>query len=229
MGIARVALSVQAFPRRRATIARGYLDAVIVVALLALFLITFVIRTFYIPSVSMVPTLQVRDVVLVDEIAYRFHGPADGDVAIFRPPVESGGNDFVKRVIGVPGDAISISNGVVYRDGSTLREPYENQPPRYDLAIRQYGIYVDGNPLDPRTANVPPRALWQAANRIPRGFYFVLGDNRNYSDDSHVWGFAQTSGPFAAGPLAGRKIRARFIGRTFAILWPPGRLAVLER
>ena len=101
------------------------------------FSITFVIRTFYIPSVSMVPTLQVRDVVLVDEIAYRFHAPADGDIAIFRPPVESGGNDFVKRVIGVPGDAISISNGVVYRNGSALRESYENQPPRYDLAIRR--------------------------------------------------------------------------------------------
>ena len=205
------------------------MDAFIVAGLVALFLITFVIRTFYIPSVSMVPTLQVRDVLLVDEIAYRLHRPNDGDVAVFIPPAESGGNDFVKRVIGVPGDTITIRDGVVYRNGSALREPYENQAPNYDLTIRDCGIYVNGRPLDPRTANVPPRASWQAPNRIPGGFYFVLGDNRNYSDDSHVWGFAQTHGDFAAGPLAGRKARASFTGRAFAIVWPLNRLQVLEK
>jgi signal peptidase I len=63
--------------------ARDAVDALIVAGLVALFLITFVIRTFYIPSVSMVPTLQVRDVLLVDEIAYRLHRPSDGDVAVF--------------------------------------------------------------------------------------------------------------------------------------------------
>ena len=94
----------------------------------------------------MVPTLQVRDVVLVDEIAYRLHAPADGDVAVFTPPVDSGGNDYVKRVIGVPGDTIAISDGIVYRNGAALREPYENQPPRYELAIRDYGIYVERRP-----------------------------------------------------------------------------------
>jgi signal peptidase I len=213
LGIARVALSAQYFARRPASSARGYLDALIVVGLLALFLITFVIKPFYIPSVSMVPTLQVRDVLLVDEIAYRLRLPKDGDIAVFTPPVASGGNDFVKRVIGAPGDSILISNGIVYRNGRALREPYENQPPRYELAIREYGIYVDAKPLDPRTANVPPRALWQASNRIPNGFYFVLGDNRNYSDDSHVWGFA---------------VGARFVGRAFLIAWPFNRLAVLE-
>lgn len=222
MGIARLALSSK-------PVVRGYLDAAIVAGLLALFLVTFVIRTFYIPSVSMVPTLQVSDVLLVDEVAYRFRSPADGDVAIFVPPVESGGNDFVKRIIGVPGDAIAISNGVVSRNGVPLHEPYENQPPNYDLSIRDFGIYVDGERLDPRNANVPPRSLWQAPDRIPRGFYFVLGDNRNYSDDSHVWGFAQTNGTFAAGPLAARGERARFIGRAFLIMWPLERLRVLAK
>jgi signal peptidase I len=200
----------------------------IAAGLIALFLITFVIRTFYIPSVSMVPTLHVRDVLLVDEIAYRLHRPSSGDIAVFSPPVYSGGTDYVKRVIGVPGDRVVISDGIVYRNGTALREPYENQPSNYTLAIRNFGIYVNGLPLDPRFANVPPRVMWQSPDRVPTGFYFVLGDNRNYSDDSHVWGFAQTSGAFAAGPLA-RKARASFAGRAFAILWPPDRLRILER
>jgi signal peptidase I len=205
------------------------LDSLIVADLVALFLITFVIRTFYIPSVSMVPTLQIRDVLLVNEIAYRLRRPNDGDIAVFEPPVDSRGSDFVKRVIGVPGDSITIRNGVVYRNGAALREPYENQEPTYDLTIGDYAIYVNGHALDPRAANVPPRTSWQAPNRIPTGFYFVLGDNRNYSDDSHVWGFAQTHGDFAAGPLRARKARAGFTGRAFAIIWPLNRLQILEK
>ena len=197
---------------------REYLDALIAACLLALFLVTFVIKTYYIPSFSMVPTLQVGDVVFVDEMAYRFHPPQPGDVAVFAPPVESAGNEFVKRVIGVPGDTISIAGGIVYRNGAALREPYENQPPRYDLQIKRYGIYVNDQRLDPRVADVPPPAAWQRPDRIPDGFYFMLGDNRNYSTDSHVWGFAQDTGRFAAGPRAGE--RAGFTGRAFLIFWP---------
>jgi signal peptidase I len=214
LGIARLALSTRGVAQRPVAAARGYLDALIVAGLAALFLVTFVIRPFYIPSVSMVPTLAVRDVLLVDEIAYRLHPPADGEIAVFTPPVNSGGADFVKRVIGVPGDSITISNGIVYRNGTALREPYENQPPAYDLSIAGYEIYVNGKPLDSHSAEIPPAAVWQAPNRIPRGFYFVLGDNRNYSEDSHAWGFVRSDG---------------FIGRAFLILWPLRRLRVLER
>jgi signal peptidase I len=213
LGVARVVLSARPFAGRSATLARSYLDGLIVAALVALFLITFVIRTFYIPSVSMVPTLQVGDVLLVDEVAYRLHAPRDGDVAIFTPPANAA-EDYVKRVVGLPGDTIAISNGVVYRNGKAQREPYENQSPAYDLSIRRYDIYVDGDPLDRRVAEIPPPALWQSPNRIPNGFYFVLGDNRNYSDDSHVWGFVP---------------RNRFVGRAFLILWPLDRLRALER
>jgi signal peptidase I len=215
-------------PASSVVAAREYLDALLVAGLIALFLITFVIRTYYIPSVSMVPTLLVRDVLLVDEIAYRLHSPQHGDIAIFTPPVDSQGDEFVKRVIGTPGDRISISDGVVYRNGIALHEPYANQPPKYDLSIKHYDIFVDGQPLDPRNADIPPRSMWQAPNRIPNGFYFLLGDNRNYSDDSHVWGFAQGSGTFIAGPLARRRHRAGFTGRAFLILWPFDRFRILR-
>ncbi len=191
---------------------RGYLDAFIVAGLAALLLITFVIRTFYIPSISMIPTLQVHDVLLVDELRYRLYGPKDGDIAVFLPPINSGGNEFIKRVIGVPGDTLSIQDGIVYRNGKALPEPYENEPPAYDLEIKNYGIYVNGVALNPRNANVPPRSKWSAPDRIPAGYYFMLGDNRNYSDDSHVWGFAT---------------RSAFFGRAFLNFWPLNRLRIL--
>lgn len=194
-------------------VVREYLDALIVAGLAALLLITFVIRTYYIPSISMIPTLTVHDVLLVDQMAYRFGRPHSGDVAIFMPPVPSEGNAFVKRVIGIPGDTIRIDDGIVYRNGKALAEPYENQPPKYDLEIKHYAIYVDGQPLDPKAADVPPRASWQAPDRIPDGFYFMLGDNRNYSDDSHVWGFAKAKG---------------ITGRAFLIIWPFDRIHVLK-
>lgn len=213
MGATRVALSVGRFSGRTAAVARNYLDALIAAGLIALFVTTFVLRTFYIPSVSMVPTLQVGDVLLVDEIAYRVGSPASGDVAIFRPPFAAR-EDYIKRVIGVPGDAIAIANGTVYRNGAALHEPYENQPPKYDLSIHGYGIYVNGVPLDRRSAEIPAHSRWGAPDRVPNGYYFVLGDNRNYSDDSHVWGFVQ---------------RGRFVGRAFLVLWPLARLHALAR
>jgi signal peptidase I len=207
---------------------REYLDAFIVAGLAALLLITFVLRTFYIPSISMIPTLAVHDVLLVNELEYHLHPPHSGDVAVFMPPIDSMGNEFIKRVIGEPGDTIRISGGIVYRNGQPLTEPYENQPPRYELAIRNYGIYVDGTALDERQANVPPRSMWQAPDRVPKGFYFMLGDNRNYSDDSHVWGFAQLAGKFATGPMAARGAPASFAGRAFLTMWPLDRLHILH-
>jgi signal peptidase I len=209
-------------------VVREYLDALIVAGLVALLLISFVIRTYYIPSVSMVPTLNVRDVVLVDQLTYRFGGPQPEDVAVFTPPVPAEGSAFIKRVIGVPGDTIRISEGIVYRNGTALVEPYANEPAKYDLEIKRYGIYVDGRPLDPSAADVPPKALWQAPDRIPNGFYFMLGDNRNYSVDSHVWGFTQAGGNFVAGPLAKSGARAGFAGKAFLLFWPLDRTRILH-
>jgi signal peptidase I len=216
--IARLALSRPVFTAGDAQSSavvtlRGYLDWLIVVALAVLLLLVFVIRIFYISSISMIPTLQVGDVFLTDSLDYRLHAPAAGDVAVFVPPVRSVNADFIKRVIGVPGDTIRIYGGIVYRNGKPLSEPYENEPASYDLDIRNYGIYVNGVPLDRGQADIPPRAMWQAPNRIPAGFYLMLGDNRNYSDDSHIWGFAP---------------RASFAGRALLVLWPLNHLSFVR-
>jgi len=210
---------------------REYLDAFIIAGLVALFLITFVVRTFYIPSQSMVPTLQERDVLLVNEFAYRFGPPHRGDIVVFTPPIASS-SSFIKRVVAVPGDTLRIQDGRVYVDGKRVNEPYIAQPPDYNLVIKNFGIYVDSGtglePLDPSQANVPPRRAWQAPDRVPNGFYFVMGDNRNDSEDSHVWGFAQLHGHFASGPLAKTATTADFTGRAFLLLWPFDRLRVLN-
>jgi signal peptidase I len=210
---------------------REYLDAFIVAGLAALFLITFVIRTFFIPTASMVPTLQQNDVLLVNEFEYRMHAPQRGDIAVFKPPIASP-TDFIKRIIAIPGDTLRVSGGVVYVNGKAVDEPYVSEPASYDLRIENYGITVDdgggAQKLSPAQADIPPRALWQAPDRVPPGFYFVMGDNRNDSDDSHIWGFAQFRGPFVAGPLAKTAAGAEFRGRAFLLLWPLNRLRVLH-
>lgn len=212
-------------------VVRDYLDALIAAGLIALLLITFVLRTFYIPSGSMRPTLQRRDVLLVNEFAYRFHPPRRGDIVVFQPPIASS-SAFIKRIVAVPGDTLRVWNGAVYVNGKRLYEPYVREAPDYNLIIKNYGIYVDDGaglaPLSPKQADVPPRKYWQSPNRVPKGFYFVMGDNRNDSDDSHVWGFAQYRGRFVAGPLVKTASRADFTGRAFLVLWPFDRLRILE-
>ncbi|MBV8355853.1 MAG: signal peptidase I, partial [Candidatus Eremiobacteraeota bacterium] len=134
--IVRVAISIrpgvpagegEARSSARAVV-REYLDAFIVAGLVALFLITFVVRTFFIPSGSMEPTLQIHDVLLVNEFEYRFLTPKHEDIVVFPPPVDST-NDFIKRLIGAPGDSLRVHNGIVYRNDRPLVEPYISQRP----------------------------------------------------------------------------------------------------
>jgi signal peptidase I len=204
--------------------AHEYLDPFIVAGLAAWILITFVARTYYIPSGSMIPTLAIHDVLLVNKFEYRFRAPRQGDIVVFRPPTDSGGDDdFIKRVIGTPGDRLRISGGIVYRNGKPLSEPYIADKPSYSLEVKNYGIYVDSGdgtmrPLETSEANIPPKSQWTAPNRIPPNFYFMMGDNRNESDDSHIWGFAQPGGTFASGPRA--KQHAGFTGHAFVLFWP---------
>lgn len=140
-----------------------YLDSIIVAGVAALFIIQFLFRTFFIPSGSMIPTLKVKDYILVNEFIYRFKEPKRGDVVVFKPPpqAQAGDKEFIKRVIGLPGDTIAVENGKVYINGDPLDEPYVKHPPDYFLAPR----------------------------KVPRNHLFVMGDNRPSSADSHVWGF----------------------------------------
>ncbi|GAC1428856.1 MAG: signal peptidase I [Candidatus Velthaea sp.] len=207
------------------TVIREYLDAFIVAGLVALFLITFVIRTFFIPSGSMEPTLMVHDVLLVNEFEYRFSAPHRGDIVVFPPPIPST-NDFIKRVIGAPGDKLRVHGGIVYRNDQPLDEPYIAQKPIYELEIKNYGVYVDGNPIDATLGNIPPKDKWSAPDRIPDGCYFMMGDNRNNSEDSHIWGFSQPKGNFQTGQRRGEK--AGFTGHAFLLFWPLDRIRILK-
>jgi signal peptidase I len=233
--IVRVAITVRAGvpvagaierPSAR-TVLREYLDAFIVAGLVALFLITFVVRTFFIPSGSMEPTLQIHDVLLVNEFEYRFTKPHEGDIVVFKPPIVSpGNNDFIKRTIGLPGDRIRVHAGIVYRNGTAMREPYIMEPPDYELEIKNYAVFVNGTALDPAFANIPPREKWSAPDRIPEGCYLMFGDHRTNSEDSHAWGFAQASGTFQSGQLKGE--RASFTGHAFLLFYPLNRIRILN-
>jgi len=233
--IVRVAISIKPEPVTAAgettrppsarTVIREYLDAFIVAGLVALFLITFVVRTFFIPSGSMEPTLQIHDVLLVNEFEYRFTKPHEGDIVVFPPPLIQP-NDFIKRTIGLPGDQLRVHQGIVYRNGVAMNEPYIAEKPNYEMVIRDYGVFVDSTRLDPSMANIPPRNKRSAPDRIPEGCYWMMGDNRNNSEDSHIWGFAQTAGTFYSGARAGQK--ASFTGHAFLIFWPLNRLRILR-
>jgi signal peptidase I len=159
---------------------RWITEAVIVVVaavLVAVLLRAFVVQTFFIPSGSMEPTLQIGDRILVNKLSYHLHGVQRGDIVVFsRPPTENCGgpevNDLVKRVIGLPGDVISASGGYVYIDGKRLDESW--------LPSSEQGITVAGPAGNDSNLAHP--------YRVPADNYFVMGDNRADSCDSRYWG-----------------------------------------
>lgn len=150
---------------------------VVVAVLVAVLLRAFVVQTFFIPSGSMEPTLQIGDRILVNKLSYHLHGVDRGDIVVFsRPPTENCGgptvNDLVKRVIGLPGDIISLSGGYVYINGKRLDETW--------LPASEQGVTVAGPPGN--TSNLA------RPYRVPPDDYFVMGDNRTDSCDSRYWG-----------------------------------------
>ncbi|NJK35191.1 MAG: signal peptidase I [Oscillatoriales cyanobacterium SM2_2_1] len=129
--------------------------------LVALCLRLWIAEPRYIPSDSMVPTLETGDRILVEKISYRIHPPRRGDIVVFYPPFAKPNQAFIKRVVGLPGELLAIHDGQVFINGVPYREPYIAAAIDYEMPSLQ----------------------------IPPGAYWVMGDNRNNSNDSHVWGF----------------------------------------
>ncbi|WP_373541699.1 signal peptidase I [Chamaesiphon sp.] len=124
-----------------------------------------IVISYNMSSGSMLPTLKINDRIIIDKTAYKVRLPSRGDVIIFSPTDrlrrEKFQDKFLKRIIGLPGETVKIQSGKVYINGKPLKEKYLLEPPRYthDLIM------------------------------VPANSYFVLGDNRNNSYDSHYWGF----------------------------------------
>jgi signal peptidase I len=191
-------------------------EFVFIVALalgLAFAIQAFVVKPYRIPSGSMEPTLEIGQRVLVDRIGNDFFSPSIGDIVVFHPPVGAteGGDgicgvknpptdeacprptpkessiNYIKRVVAVGGDTIAISGGHVILDGKRQHEPFANFA----------------------GCNEDPSCTYTKAIKIPKGYFFMMGDNRGNSDDSRFW-----------GPVPD----AWIIGEAFATYWPPDRI-----
>lgn len=148
----------------------------VVLALIIFFAARTSIQTYEVFMTSMVPNFSEGDRVVVNKAAYWFGEPQRGDVIIFEEPSGST-EDFIKRVVGIPGDTVEIKNQAVFVNGVRLDEPYIIAPPTYTMAV----------------------------TTVPQDSYFVLGDNRNFSNDSHNGWF-----------VAAEKIH----GKAWLITWP---------
>ena len=168
-------------PKRKSTL-REYTEAIVVALLLALFIRTFVVQAFKIPSGSMLDTLLIGDHILVNKFIYGIKNPFTGetwipieeperkDIVVFEYPLNPS-QDYIKRVIGVAGDRIEIKDKKVFVNGEPQNEPYT--------------IYSD-NRIIP--ANVQPRDNMDPVT-VPPHSLFVMGDNRDNSYDSRFWHF----------------------------------------
>jgi signal peptidase I len=191
--------------RRRSPRMRTWIEwvAIVALALLAAFAIkTWLIQAFYIPSASMVPTLQVGDRILVDKVSYDLHDIHRGDIVVFsRPPADTGDpsvNDLVKRVVGLPGDSMSSVNDVLYVNGQPQSERY-----------LPAGTVTTGNFSEAPGCQPSPASAANRSCLIPKGEYWVMGDNRGDSKDSRAF-----------GPIKGSLV----VGRVVVRVWPIGSL-----
>jgi signal peptidase I len=166
----------------------------IILTLVIFFLIQTVIRNFRVVGTSMVNNLHDGQYLIIDKLSYSWlvidilgmGGPQRGDVIVFEPPNRPG-EDYVKRIIGLPGEKVEIRSGQVFVNGERLDEPF--QPIQ--------GSYTMSNPVI-----------------VPEGQVFVLGDNRNNSNDSHNWGTL---------PMG------NIVGRAWLSYWPPAEWGVIPR
>jgi signal peptidase I len=171
---------------RRRSLVRELLETAVLT--IAIFLIVkAAVQNFRVEGDSMLPNLHNGEYILVNKVDYVLHPPSRGDIVIFNAaPAGDPGKDFIKRVIGLPGETVAVRNNTVYINGTPLHEPYQHYPANYTFG--------------PKT--------------VPKGDYFVLGDHRNNSDDSHMW---------AATWLPQHDI----IGKAWIAYWPPANAAIL--
>jgi signal peptidase I len=153
----------------------------------ALVIQAFLVQAFYIPSSSMEPTLEVGDRVLVNKLSYDLHDVNRGDLVVFERPDGTEGDikDLIKRVIGLPGETVEIRDGTVVIDGRVLDEPY----------LAEEEILAEFAPVE-----------------VPEDHVFVMGDNRDDSRDSRIF-----------GPIPADSI----VGRAFVRVWPPTSVGTL--
>ncbi|MCL2338324.1 MAG: signal peptidase I [Firmicutes bacterium] len=160
------------------------LELIVIAFVLVVIIKGFLIEPFYIPSGSMEPTLQINDRIIVSKLSYHLTHPHRGDIIVFKYP-EDHRRDFVKRLIAVGGETVELRNSVLLINGQPVAEDYLPQGLKFD--------------------NYPP-------TKVPYGFYFMLGDNRNNSDDSRYWGMMP---------------QKDIIGKAVFIYWPLNRLETL--
>ena len=144
-----------------------YVDSARSASILALIIVTLIVQTFKIPTGSMIPTLNVGNHIMVNKFIYYFTKPKRGDVIVFVYPVDPK-KDFIKRLIGLPGETIEIKDGSVFVNGEKLKFPKTIVGQRY---YYNEGMYGEG------------------AIKIPDNAYFVMGDNTKNSKDSRYFGF----------------------------------------
>jgi len=166
------------------SVLREYTEALIIALLLALFIRTFIVQAFKIPSSSMVPTLLVGDHLLVSKFYYGikipfsgetlvpWHSPKRGDVIVFKFPKDRS-IDYIKRVIGVPGDTIKIKNKQIYINDQAIEDPHAH--------FTSKTIF---------RGSVSPRDNFGPIT-VPKGKIFAMGDNRDNSSDGRFWGFVE--------------------------------------
>jgi signal peptidase I len=163
---------------------REIVETILFTLLIYVLVRTFLFENYRVVGRSMEPTLENDQFLVVNKLDYRLHSPRRGDIIVFRDP-RADDRKLIKRIIGLPGEVIEITNGQVTVDGVPLAEPY----------IKSLGRYTE------------------AQLSIPAGQYFVLGDNRNNSSDSHNW-----------GTLAADNI----VGKAWLSYWPPSMWGIIS-
>lgn len=161
-----------------------YAKAVIAALVFAFIFRATVVGAFEIPSGSMLPTLQIGDRLLVDKLTYRFREPERFEIIVFEDPARPD-RDLIKRIIALPGETLEIRNRAVYINGKPL-------------ADEGYAHHTE-----PASDRIPLRDDYGPIT-VPSGSYFMMGDNRENSADSRVWGFLG---------------RDRIIGHAFVLYW----------